>query len=79
MFHQNVGTPVRSSAKYFVVVGLVLLLVGATLLDAEDTNPISSGFRYICYFQTHLVKNDVHQKTFSTSFQIRFFDVHHRI
>lgn len=28
MFHQNIGTQVRSSTKYFVLAGLVLLLAG---------------------------------------------------
>ncbi|MDP1707200.1 MAG: hypothetical protein Q8L30_01460 [bacterium] len=28
MFHENVGTPIRSSTKYFVIFGLLLLVVG---------------------------------------------------
>lgn len=28
MFYENIGVPVRSSTKYFVALGLVLLLVG---------------------------------------------------
>lgn len=47
MFHQNIATPVRSSAKYLVVVGLTLLLVGigysVYLYKKESSSIVTEG------------------------------------